>query len=213
MKEGIVKIHGREYKTVALRVSEFRAEYPIEKGWSISTELLYQDEAKVIVKAIVAHGNEPRGSGHAEEYRDASKINRTSALEVAETSAIGRALAAIGLAGTEYASANEVLTAIAAQDKIAALKDAVVTYAPEIALINNLEFDHADIFDDLRQVQASFGRLINLIPSNGLLVVNGDDENITPLSRGRAKIGTARRGCKDIFTSRHCEIAGHSATS
>jgi len=135
MKEGIVKIHGREYKTVALRVSEFRAEYPIEKGWSISTELLYQDEAKVIVKAIVAHGNEPRGSGHAEEYRDASKINRTSALEVAETSAIGRALAAIGLAGTEYASANEVLTAIAAQDKIAALKDAVVTYAPEIALI------------------------------------------------------------------------------
>lgn len=135
MKEGIVKIHGREYKTVALRVSEFRAEYPIEKGWSISTELLYQDEEKVIVKAIVAHGNDPRGSGHAEEYRDASKINRTSALEVAETSAIGRALAAIGLAGTEYASANEVLTAIAAQDKIAALKDAVVTYAPEIALI------------------------------------------------------------------------------
>lgn len=56
-----------------------------------------------------------------------------------------------------------------------------VHYLPEIALINNLEFDHADIFDDLRQVQASFGRLINLIPSNGLLVVNGDDENITPL--------------------------------
>ena len=56
-----------------------------------------------------------------------------------------------------------------------------VHYLPEVALINNLEFDHADIFDDLRHIQTSFSRLINLIPSNGLLVVNGDDENIDPL--------------------------------
>ncbi|MDG2212902.1 MAG: Mur ligase family protein [Verrucomicrobiota bacterium] len=56
-----------------------------------------------------------------------------------------------------------------------------VHYLPEIVLINNLEFDHADIFADLGQIQVSFRRLVNLVPRNGLLVVNEDDENILPL--------------------------------
>ena len=55
-------------------------------------------------------------TGFAEEVRAASKINRTSALENAETSAVGRALAALGLAGTEYASADEVANAITQQN-------------------------------------------------------------------------------------------------
>jgi UDP-N-acetylmuramate: L-alanyl-gamma-D-glutamyl-meso-diaminopimelate ligase len=53
-----------------------------------------------------------------------------------------------------------------------------VQYLPEVAVINNLEFDHADIFNDLAEIQLSFRRLINLIPRNGLLAVNGDDPNI-----------------------------------
>jgi len=56
-----------------------------------------------------------------------------------------------------------------------------IHYLPEIVLINNLEFDHADIFADLGQIQTSFRRLVNLVPRNGLLVVNEDDENILPL--------------------------------
>jgi len=48
------------------------------------------------------------GTGHAEEIRGQGPVNRTSALENCETSAIGRALAAIGLSGGEYASANEM---------------------------------------------------------------------------------------------------------
>lgn len=56
-----------------------------------------------------------------------------------------------------------------------------VHYLPEVAIINNLEFDHADIFDDLKAVQTSFKRLIQLIPRNGLLLVNGDDPNLAPL--------------------------------
>jgi hypothetical protein len=48
------------------------------------------------------------GSGYAEEIRGQGHVNQTSALENAETSAIGRALASIGLAGGEYASANEM---------------------------------------------------------------------------------------------------------
>ena len=54
-------------------------------------------------------------TGHAEEYRADGKINKTSALENAETSAIGRALACLGLGGTEFASADEVARAISGQ--------------------------------------------------------------------------------------------------
>lgn len=54
-------------------------------------------------------------------------------------------------------------------------------YLPEVAIINNLEFDHADIFQNLGQIQTSFRRFINLIPRNGLLAVNGDETEITPL--------------------------------
>lgn len=56
-----------------------------------------------------------------------------------------------------------------------------VHYLPEVGILNNLEFDHADIFEDLRSIQTSFKRFINLIPGNGLLIVNGDDPNIAPL--------------------------------
>ena len=56
-----------------------------------------------------------------------------------------------------------------------------VHYLPEIAIINNLEFDHADIFQDLGQIQTSFRHFINLIPRNGLLAVNGDETELAPL--------------------------------
>ncbi|MEO8427734.1 MAG: UDP-N-acetylmuramate:L-alanyl-gamma-D-glutamyl-meso-diaminopimelate ligase [Verrucomicrobiota bacterium] len=56
-----------------------------------------------------------------------------------------------------------------------------VHYLPEVAIINNIEFDHADIFENLTAVQTSFKRFINLIPRNGLLVANGDDANLAPL--------------------------------
>jgi len=56
-----------------------------------------------------------------------------------------------------------------------------VHYLPEVAIINNVEFDHADIFENLAAVQTAFKRLINLIPRNGLLLANGDDANLAPL--------------------------------
>src|SRR5437867_3959697 len=56
-----------------------------------------------------------------------------------------------------------------------------VHFLPEVAIINNLEFDHADIFKDLDSIQTSFKHFIRLIPRNGLLLANGDDANLTPL--------------------------------
>jgi hypothetical protein len=113
---GIINIHGRAYKTVALRVSEFRETHSIDDGWAILTEELQAGDDCVKVAARILN---PDGRwvamGLAEEKRSASQINRTSALENCETSAIGRALAAAGYGGSEYASANEVENAIQQQ--------------------------------------------------------------------------------------------------
>ena len=56
-----------------------------------------------------------------------------------------------------------------------------VHYLPEVAIVNNLEFDHADIFPDLEAVKTSFKHFIRLVPRNGLLLANGDDLNLAPL--------------------------------
>src|SRR3989441_6675980 len=56
-----------------------------------------------------------------------------------------------------------------------------VHYLPEVAIVNNLEFDHADIFENLAAIQISFKRLIALIPRNGLLLANGDEPNLATL--------------------------------
>ena len=56
-----------------------------------------------------------------------------------------------------------------------------IHYLPEIAIVNNLEFDHADIFDNLDAVKKTFSHFIRLVPRNGLLLGNGDDVNIAPL--------------------------------
>ncbi len=112
LEDGQVLIHGKVYDTVALRVSKFRKSDDTA-NFAIETELIDRTESDVVIKAIIKN-DEGRviATGHAEENRTASTINKTSALEVAETSAIGRALAAFGLAGTEFASADEVAQAI-----------------------------------------------------------------------------------------------------
>lgn len=56
-----------------------------------------------------------------------------------------------------------------------------VHYSPEVVVINNLEYDHADIFANLAAIQTSFAHLIRLVPRNGLVLANGDDPNVAPL--------------------------------
>ena len=110
---GTVKIHGKEYKTVALRIQEFREKHP---DFTIQTELVEANDTLVVMKATISMGPQVIATGYAEEVRTASKINRTSALENAETSAVGRALAFFGLGGSEIASADEVANAISQQN-------------------------------------------------------------------------------------------------
>jgi len=112
---GIVNIRGRDYETVALRVRKFRDSKP---NFTLATEIVSRDEDCVVMKATISdESGRVLATGHAEEYRKASTINKTSALENCETSAIGRALAAMGLGGSEFASADEVAQALVQQSK------------------------------------------------------------------------------------------------
>lgn len=107
MEKGVVRLSGKDYKTVALRVSEFRTNCPADQGWAITTEFMFEDDNYIRCKAMIAN---PAGTivavGHSESRRQkAQKL-----LEKTETVAIGRALSAFGLGGDEYASADEIMS-------------------------------------------------------------------------------------------------------
>jgi UDP-N-acetylmuramate: L-alanyl-gamma-D-glutamyl-meso-diaminopimelate ligase len=58
-----------------------------------------------------------------------------------------------------------------------------VHYLPELVIVNNIEFDHADIFNDLDEIKLSFRRLLNIVPQNGMVLLNGDDHNCVEVAR------------------------------
>jgi len=58
-----------------------------------------------------------------------------------------------------------------------------VHYRPTIAIINNLEFDHADIFSSVEDIAWSFRQLVRIVPSNGCILVNADDERAMQVAK------------------------------
>jgi len=56
-----------------------------------------------------------------------------------------------------------------------------IHYAPHVAVLNNLEFDHADIFRDLADIQRTFSHLLRIVPRSGFVVWNADDANLAAL--------------------------------
>jgi UDP-N-acetylmuramate: L-alanyl-gamma-D-glutamyl-meso-diaminopimelate ligase len=54
---------------------------------------------------------------------------------------------------------------------------------PELLIINNIEFDHADIFSNLDEIKLSFRRLLNIVPQNGMVLLNGDDPNCVEVAK------------------------------
>lgn len=117
---------GKMYLQVVHRVEAFRRTLGADFG--IDTKILVDDGHRVVVKAIVTNKDGiTLGSGMAEEIRGQGHVNTTSALENAETSAIGRALASLGLSGGEYASANEMEAVPRKQKNIDEAKEAGTT--------------------------------------------------------------------------------------
>jgi hypothetical protein len=111
---GIKQKGGKKYTVVADRVEALRNH--LGDVVSIQTEIIHyspKDKSHpIVVQACIYmyDAASPRlvATGFAEEWRDEGYVNATSALENCETSAIGRALANLGLHGGEYASANEI---------------------------------------------------------------------------------------------------------
>lgn len=108
-EHGVTVQRGKKYSQVNTRVELFRRHLP---DWGIQTEIVKFGAVNgepVVVRATITNPNGAIvGSGHAFEIVGAGNVNKTAALENAETSAIGRALASMGLAGGEYASLNEI---------------------------------------------------------------------------------------------------------
>lgn len=110
-------IRGKQYVEVNERIKFFRQETKYE-GWGIRTEFPIIDDTQCLCLCTITT---PDGTivaqGHAHEEKGSSNINKTSYVENCETSAVGRALALLGIGiDTSIASANEVKDAIAKQE-------------------------------------------------------------------------------------------------
>src|ERR1700736_3042483 len=58
-----------------------------------------------------------------------------------------------------------------------------IHYLPELLIVNNIEFDHADIFNDLDEIKLTCRRLLNNVPQNGMVLLNGDDPNCVEVAK------------------------------
>jgi len=109
---GVTQRGGKKYTEVAKRVEAFRKHFGLKFG--ITTDIVIDDGKRVVMKAKIfdlANPTTSVGEGFAEEIRGSSNVNKTSAIENCETSAIGRALASCGLHGGQYASVDEIIKA------------------------------------------------------------------------------------------------------
>lgn len=82
-------------------------------------------------------------------------------------------------------------------------------YLPELVIVNNVEFDHADIFENLDAIKLSFRRLLNVVPSEGMVLINGDDPNCVDVAKDcRAQlveVGFSENAARHIRNVRYHE--------
>src|SRR5438067_12809003 len=84
-------------------------------------------------------------------------------------------------------------------------------YLPDIAVVNNVEFDHADIYADFEAVSLAFRRLVNLVPRRGLLVVGADSPGARALAgAGISRVETFGLGDDVDWQAHDLDVAGRS---
>ena len=152
-------IKGKEYVTVNERVKAFRKLLP---DGTIETEIIQIDDNMVVMIARVYNGGNLLSTGTAFEVKNSSYINKTSYVENCETSAVGRALAFLGIGiDTSIASSDEVENAIEQQvalQRIGDTKAAALRAALEVANVNIEELlkrYKVDHLSDLTEAQHS----------------------------------------------------------
>ena len=112
-------IRGKKYVEVNERIKFLRQEERL-RDWTIATDFPMLDSESCVCKCTIADiDGRVVATGHAHEERGSSNINKTSYVENCETSAVGRALAMLGIGiDASIASANEVEEAIAKQQEL-----------------------------------------------------------------------------------------------
>jgi len=142
---GVTQRGGKKYTQVVHRMEAFRKMHGTDFG--VDTHILVDDGQRVVVKANITNmDGAVIGSGMAEEIRGQGNVNKTSALENCETSAVGRALASLGLAGGEYASANEMDGVGRKEEAIASLPPAKEP-SPNLLELQQQATDYLPQFD------------------------------------------------------------------
>lgn len=113
-----IDIKGKPYVMVHEKIKHFRTA-PEFKGWTLRSEIKTLNEEVVVIHAWVEdEAGLIKADAHAQEFRNASMINKTSYIENCETSAWGRVLSNLGIGvDTSVASAEEVLNAISQQQQ------------------------------------------------------------------------------------------------
>lgn len=190
--EGIVKIHGKEYQTVAKRVADFRKYHP---EYPIKTKVINSGDVVIVKASIKGPEGKTIATGYAEEVRGSTNINRTSALENCETSAVGRALAFFGYGGTEIASANEVSDAIIQQ-----AKEEVGNY---FVKYNSLV---RDLFDSIYSIKNGINNHLNQCEAEANLWLSSASEAYFELSDEEKMILNLAPTKGGIFTTEEREI-------
>ena len=191
-----VNIHGKEYRTVAERIVLLHEK--LDGDCSVTTEIVSIDDDKVIMKSTITHG-ELIWTGHALEVFGSSMINKTSALENAETSSLGRALAFAGLGGEEIASADEVANAIAQQNNSSASNG--VSKTTNTPTVKVEEDEPLEWTDKKRTSNIPFGKYKGTpwseVPDGYItwLVNNSDNENWKLMATAEM---IARSGSDDV---------------
>lgn len=139
MMTDTVEIHGQEYTVIAARLRRFREDHA---DWGIKTKLL-SDSELVRFKAIISdESGRVIATGYSEEERGLGNINKTSSVENAETSAVGRALAFVSgeYAGKTIRSAEEMADALQQQTE-------KQTWANNRAFLDAFERHYQSIID------------------------------------------------------------------
>jgi len=139
---GIVELHGKSYETVALRVTKFREAHP---DWTIKTKIIDPGLHVTVKASIFDADGKLIATGHASEERGDRGVNLTSALENAETSAVGRALAFYRYPGTFLRSADEMSEALIQQGVKRVQKD----FGERMAILREMLPKIVDIKDRL----------------------------------------------------------------
>lgn len=169
---GVKQKGGKLYTQVVHRMEAFRKHHGTDFG--VDTSILVNDGKKVVIKAIITDkDNRIVGSGMAEEIRGQGLVNTTSALENAETSAVGRALASLGLAGGEYASANEI---DAVDRKTYAMKETPPTEVKKQEIDPAPQTDQSPAQYSQQESQAAHSRLASSIESAARIKYKEDSE-------------------------------------